>query len=64
MMDPLPDLEKTLSLVIQHEDQKMVKNTPQAEAVVFNVAAQNPQNSSILGNYSGPNEVVGAVSGG
>ncbi|KAG7551468.1 Retrotransposon Copia-like N-terminal [Arabidopsis thaliana x Arabidopsis arenosa] len=72
MLDPLPDLEKTLNMVIQHEHQQEIKQTPQAGAVVFQMSSQNVQppcdsgfqNSQVFDNYSGSNEVVGAVSGG
>ncbi|XP_020868240.1 uncharacterized protein LOC110224884 [Arabidopsis lyrata subsp. lyrata] len=71
MKDPLPDLEKTLNLVIQHEHQQEIKQVPQSGSVVFQMSSQNSQPSfdsnyqaPVPDNCSGYNEVVGAVSGG
>lgn len=40
MIDPLADLEKTFNLIIQHEQQSMIKYTPQANSMVFQTSAQ------------------------
>ncbi|CAL9239300.1 unnamed protein product, partial [Arabidopsis halleri] len=71
MKDPLPDLEKTLNLVIQHEHQQEIKQVPQSGSVVFQMSSQNAQppfdsnyQAPVPDTYSGYNEVVGAVSGG
>ncbi|KAG7572108.1 Reverse transcriptase RNA-dependent DNA polymerase [Arabidopsis suecica] len=72
MIDPLPDLEKTLNMVIQHEHQQEIKQPPQAGGVVFQMSSQQAQssydpsfqNNPIFTDNSGSNEVVGAVSGG
>ncbi|CAL9239443.1 unnamed protein product [Arabidopsis halleri] len=72
MMDPLPDLEKALHMVIQHEHQQEMKQTPQSGSVVFQMSSSNIQSPSYesgysvnqADNYLGNNEVIGAVSGG
>ncbi|KAG7565217.1 Retrotransposon gag domain [Arabidopsis suecica] len=71
MLDPLPDLEKTLNMVIQHEHQQQIKQSPQSGSVVFQMSSQSPQSDSGLSHnqpefdtYSCHNEVVGAVAGG
>ncbi|KAG7533590.1 Retrotransposon Copia-like N-terminal [Arabidopsis thaliana x Arabidopsis arenosa] len=72
MIDPLPDLEKTLNMVIQHEHQQEIKQPPQAGGVVFQMSSQQAQssydpsfqNNPIFTDNSGSNEVIGAVSGG
>ncbi|CAL9218335.1 unnamed protein product, partial [Arabidopsis halleri] len=72
MIDPLPDLEKSLNMVIQHEHQQEIKQPPQAGGVVFQMSSQQAQssydpsfqNNPIFTDNSGSNEVVGAVSGG
>ncbi|CAL9221914.1 unnamed protein product, partial [Arabidopsis halleri] len=57
MMDPLPDLEKSLHMVIQHEHQQEMKQTSQSGSVVFQMSSSNIQSPSY-------ESVIGAVSGG
>ncbi|KAG7564815.1 Retrotransposon Copia-like N-terminal [Arabidopsis suecica] len=73
MLDPLPDLEKTLNMVIQKEHTQEIKQVPQSGSVVFQMSSQHapsPQfdqnfsSSSIIDDYSGQSDFVGAVSGG
>ncbi|CAL9227241.1 unnamed protein product, partial [Arabidopsis halleri] len=73
MLDPLPDLEKTLNMVIQKEHTQEIKQVPQSDSVVFQMSSQHapsPQfdqnfsSSSITDDYSGQSDFVGAVSGG
>ncbi|KAG7587833.1 Retrotransposon Copia-like N-terminal [Arabidopsis suecica] len=73
MIDPLPDLEKTLNMVIQHEHQQEIKQVPQSGSVVFQMSSQNTSSSQFdsiypssptTEGYSSQNDFVGAVSGG
>lgn len=73
MIGPLPDLEKKLNMVIQHEHQQEIKQVPQSGSVVFQMSSQNTQSpqfdsvypsSPTTDSYSSQNDFVGVVSGG